>query len=72
MKINKYSDGSMIEIEVTEGEPHVVFAMGEYHVGDHSIEKIFHATASNGESQACETWEEAKHFLSNNMKLDEN
>ena len=61
-----YKDGSMIEIEVTDGAPDVVFAMGEYHIGDYRIEKIYHATAANGESQACDTWEDARQFLDNN------
>jgi hypothetical protein len=56
----------MIEIEVTDGCPDVTFAMGECHIGDYRIDKIFHATANNGESQACETWEDAKQFLSDN------
>ena len=66
MKTYEYNDRSMIQVEVTHGPPDVVFAMGECHVGDYRIEKIFHATASNGESSACETWEEAKRFLSEN------
>ena len=69
MQTYKYNDGSMIEIEVTDGAPDVVFAMGECHVGDCRIDKIFHATASNGESSACETWEEAKRFLSENTQF---
>jgi hypothetical protein len=65
MKTYRYNDGSMIEVEVTDGAPDVTFAMGECHVGDYRIERIFHATQSGGESKACETWEEAKKFLTN-------
>ena len=68
MKTYKYNDGSKIEIEVKNGAPDVVFAMGEYYVGDCRTEKTFHATASNGLSQACETWEEAKRFLLDNTE----
>ena len=69
MKTYEYNDGSMIEIEVTEGEPSVVFAMGECHIGDFRAERIFHATQSGGESKACETWEKARRFLSESVNV---
>ena len=67
MKTYKYKDGSKIEVELSEVPPNVVYAMGEYHVGDCWTERLFHATASNGKTAKFNEFGEAKQFLSNNM-----
>ena len=68
MKTYEYKDGSKIEVELVEMPPNVVYAMGEYHVGDCWTAKRFHATASNGKTAQFEKWGEAQQFLSANLK----
>ena len=65
MKTYTYKQGSKIEVEHISAVD-VVFAMGECHVGEVSA-NVYHATATNGESQACDTWHEAKNFLFENQ-----
>ena len=57
MKIYEYKNGSKIERELS---PDVVYALGEYHVGDC---KIYNATTSGGNTGQFDSWNEASEFL---------
>jgi hypothetical protein len=69
MKEYLMRDGSKIMVEDGRVFPEVVYAMGEYHIGNGRPSKVYNATRADGNYKQFTRWDEAVMFCTQNDEV---